>query len=134
MSDKKQEKLTYALTESSAIKQISEANQLRSRAKSLLKSYMCDNEPLKYADDVIDVLSEYISNTKFYINVLERQLFSGDRIKNKKTGEDNIVVPYEDFALRNRVISNLFWTFLSIVSLKKFSPYLGNYLLIDEKT
>ena len=99
MSDKKQEKLTYALTESSAIKQISEANQLRSRAKSLLKSYMCDNEPLKYADDVIDVLSEYISNTKFYINVLERQLFSGDRIKNKKTGEDNIVVPYEDFAL-----------------------------------
>ena len=99
MSDKKQEKLTYALTETSAIKQISEANQLRSRAKSLLKSYMCDNEPLKYADDVIDVLSEYMSNTKFYINVLERQLFSGDRIKNKKTGEDNIVVPYEDFAL-----------------------------------
>ena len=48
---------------------------------------------------MIDVLSEYISNTKFYINVLERQLFSGDRIKNKKTGEDNIVVPYEDFAL-----------------------------------
>lgn len=40
---------------------------------------------------------------------------------------------YKDFALRNRVISNLFWTFLSIVSLKKFSPYLGNYLLIDKK-
>jgi hypothetical protein len=99
MSDKKQEKLTYAITETSAIKQISEANQLRRRAKSLLKSYMCEDESLRYADNAIDVLAEYMSNTKFYINVLEKQLFSGERIKNKKTGEDNIVVPYEDFSL-----------------------------------
>tara|TARA_R100001163_G_C5052942_1_gene189544 strand:- start:474 stop:848 length:375 start_codon:yes stop_codon:yes gene_type:complete len=99
MSDKKQEKLTYALTESSAVKQISEANRLRKRAKSLLSSYICDDVGLKYAGNVVDVLAEYMANTKFYIDVLERQLFSGDRIKNKKTGEDNIVVPYEDFAL-----------------------------------
>jgi len=99
MSDKKQEKLTYALSESSAIKQITEANQLRNRAKALLKTYMCDDTSLRYSDNVIDVLAEYISNTKFYVNVIERQLFSGERIKNKKTGEDNIVVPYEDFTL-----------------------------------
>jgi len=99
MSDKKKEKLTYALTEASAIKQISEANQLRKRAKSLLKSYMCDEQPLRYSDNAVDTLTEYITNTKFYADVLERQLFSGERIKNKKTGEDNIVVPYEDFTL-----------------------------------
>ena len=99
MSDKKKEKLTYAMTETSAIKQISEANQLRHRAKSLLKSYMCEDGTLRYVDNVVDVLAEYMANTKFYINVLERQLFSGERIKNKKTGEDNIVVPYEDFSL-----------------------------------
>jgi hypothetical protein len=99
MSDKKKEKLTYALTESSAIKQITEGNQLRKRAKTLLKTYMCEESSLRYSDNVIDILAEYMANTKFYVSVLERQLFSGDRIKNKKTGEDNIVVPYEDFAL-----------------------------------
>lgn len=40
---------------------------------------------------------------------------------------------YEDFSLRSRIISNIFWIFLSIISIKKFSPYLGNYLLIDKK-
>ena len=99
MSDKKQEKLTYALTESSAVKQISEANPLRKRAKSLLSSYICDDVGLKYADNAVDVLAEYMANTKFYINILEKHLFSGERIKNKKTGEDNIIVPYEDFSL-----------------------------------
>ena len=81
MSYKKKEKLTYALTEASAIKQIAEANQLRNRAKTLLKTYMCDNSPLRYFDDVVDVLAEYMANTKFYVDVLERQLFSGERIK-----------------------------------------------------
>ena len=99
MSDKKQEKLTYAMTEASAIKQISEANQLRKRAKSLLKSYMCGEHTLRYSDNAVDTLTEYMTNTKFYADVLEKQLFSGERIKNKKTGEDNIVVPYEDFTL-----------------------------------
>ena len=99
MSDKKKEKLTYALAEASAIKQITEANQLRNRAKTLLKTYACDDNFLRYSDSAVDVLSEYMANTKFYVDVLEKQLFSGDRIKNKKTGEDNIIVPYEDFAL-----------------------------------
>ena len=40
---------------------------------------------------------------------------------------------YKDYNLKNRIISNIFWYFLSIISFKNFSPYLGNYLLIDEK-
>ena len=39
---------------------------------------------------------------------------------------------YKDFSLKDRITSNIFWYFLSLISLKKFSPYLGNYLLIDE--
>jgi hypothetical protein len=99
MSKKKDEKLTYALTEDSAIRQITQANQLRDRAKSLLKTYMCEENQLKYEEEAVQNLAEYMANTRFYIDVLERQLLSGDRIKNKKTGEDNIVVPYEDFTL-----------------------------------
>ena len=40
---------------------------------------------------------------------------------------------YKNYSLKNRLISNLFWYFLSIVSFKNFSPYLGNFLLFDEK-
>lgn len=40
---------------------------------------------------------------------------------------------YKNYSLKNRFISNLFWSFLSIVSFKHFSPYLGNYLLFDKK-
>ena len=39
---------------------------------------------------------------------------------------------YAEFSIRNRITSNIFWCFLSIISFKKFSPYLGNYLLIDK--
>ena len=31
-----------------------------------------------------------------------------------------------------RIISNIFWYTLSVISLKKFSPNLGNYMLIDK--
>jgi hypothetical protein len=104
MSDKKQEKLTYAMTEASAIKQISEGNRLKQRAKSLLKTYMCTKKPLKYMDNAIEALAEYVTNTKFYVDVLERHLFTGERIKNEKTGKDNIVVPHDDFALINNYL------------------------------
>lgn len=40
---------------------------------------------------------------------------------------------YEDFKLKDRIVSNLFWLFLSILSFKKFSPNLGNYLLINKQ-
>jgi len=40
---------------------------------------------------------------------------------------------YKNFKLIKRIISHIFWYFLSVISLKKFSPYLGNYILIDYK-
>lgn len=39
---------------------------------------------------------------------------------------------YEDFDFKSRLVSNIFWFFLSIISLTKFSPHLGNYLLISK--
>jgi dolichol-phosphate mannosyltransferase len=40
---------------------------------------------------------------------------------------------YKNFELKNRILSNIFWYCLSTISFKKFSPNLGNYLLIDDK-
>lgn len=40
---------------------------------------------------------------------------------------------YKNFKFKDRIVSNIFWYFLSAISLKKFSPNFGNYLLIDEK-
>lgn len=40
---------------------------------------------------------------------------------------------YENFTASSRIVSYFFWQFLSLISLKKFSAYLGNYLLIDHK-
>ena len=40
---------------------------------------------------------------------------------------------YENFNFSSRIISNIFWIFLTIISFKKFSSYLGNYILIDDK-
>ena len=101
MTEKKEDKLAYAITEEAAIRQISEANQLRQRAKSLLKSYMCDDNSLRYEEDVIERLTEYMTNTRFYASILEKQLFSGRRNTDEKTGKENIIVPYEDFTLIN---------------------------------
>ena len=40
---------------------------------------------------------------------------------------------YENFSFENRILSNIFWYFLSIISLKKYLPSFGNYILIDKK-
>ena len=40
---------------------------------------------------------------------------------------------YKNFKFSERFISNIFWYFLSAISLRKFSPNLGNYLLINKK-
>jgi hypothetical protein len=42
-----------------------------------------------------------MTNTRFYASILEKQLFSGQRTKDEKTGKENIIVPYEDFTLIN---------------------------------
>ena len=40
---------------------------------------------------------------------------------------------YKNFKLKDRIVSNIFWYFLSAISFKNFSPNLGTYLLIDNE-
>ena len=101
MSDKKEKKLSYTMTEAGAKKHIEAANEKFNRAKILIETYSCFETELKFKDNAISALAEYMTNMKFYSDFMEIQLHSDNRIKNKKTGEDNIVVPYEDFAIIN---------------------------------
>ena len=97
--DKKEKKLTYAMTLEGAKRHIESAKERFNMAKVLLESYLCDDTDLKYKDNVVDTLAEYMTNMKFYEEFMQDQLLSDNIIKNKKTGEDNIVVPYEDFTI-----------------------------------
>lgn len=97
--DKKQKKLTYAMTFDGAKRHIQSARERFNMAKVLLESYLCGDMGLKYADNVVDTLAEYMTNMKFYEEFMQNQLLSENIIKNKKTGEDTIVIPYEDFTI-----------------------------------
>ena len=101
MSDKKEKKLTYAMTEAGARNHIKGAKDKFNRAKILIETYLCSDFDLKYKDNIVDTLAEYMTNMKFYADFIESHLHSDNRIKNKKTGEDQIVVPYEDFTIIN---------------------------------
>ena len=103
--DKKQKKkLSYAMTEAGARNHIKTANEKFDRAKMLIKTYLCSDFDLKYRNDIVDTLAEYMTNMKFYSEFMQNQILSDNRIKNKKTGEDNIVVPLEDFTIINSYI------------------------------
>jgi len=99
--DKKAKKLTYAMTVSGAEKHIKEANKNFERAKMLIEMYSCTDYSLRYKDNAITTLAEYMTNMKFYEDFMQNQLLSGDRIKSKKTNEDTIVVAIEDFTIIN---------------------------------
>ena len=101
MSDKKDNKLTYALSVESAKQQMQKAKTYFSKAKTLIETYCCSDVELNYKDSVIDTLAEYITNMKFYSEFLQNQLLSGNRIKNEKTGEDNIIVLTADYNIIN---------------------------------
>ena len=102
MSDnKKEKKLTYAMTEAGARNPMSAAKEKFNRAKILIETYLCSDFDLKYKDNIVDTLAEYMTNMKFYADFMESQIASDNRIKNKKTGEDQIVVAYEDFTIIN---------------------------------
>ena len=55
------------------------------------------------------------------------------KVYKKKNKPVIIQHSYENFNFSSRIISNIFWIFLSVISFRKFSSYLGNYLLIDNK-
>ena len=94
MSEKKAKKISMAIKESHALKQVTEANQLINRAKYLLETYLCGDAPLKYKDQAVPLLAEHLTNTN-----MSNLLLSDNRVTDKKTGEDTIVVDSKDFEL-----------------------------------
>jgi hypothetical protein len=101
MSDKKEKKLSYAMTEVNARRQLESAKDYGIKAKSLLETYFCSDHDIRYRDQAIETLAEYLTNTKFYAEFIENQLQSDNRMKNKKTGEEQIVVNTSDFNILN---------------------------------
>tara|TARA_B100000131_G_scaffold220713_1_gene212190 strand:+ start:2679 stop:3056 length:378 start_codon:yes stop_codon:yes gene_type:complete len=102
MSEKKKTpKLTYAMSEPAAKRQMKSAEERRDRAEALIEFYCCSERDLKYTRQIVEVLAEYLTNARFYKSFMEEQLQTGERIKNKKTGEDNIMVDMDDFNVLN---------------------------------
>ena len=53
--------------------------------------------------------------------------------KYKKTNKPTIIKhSYKNFGYKKRIISNIFWILLSLISMKNFNPNLGNFLLINK--
>jgi len=101
MGEKKEPKLTYAMSEPAARKQLKSAQDRRNRAEMLMKFYFCSDRDMEYTHEIIETLAEYLTNARFYQTFIEEQLATGNRIKNKKTGEDNIMVDMDDFNVLN---------------------------------
>ena len=99
MSEKKAKKISFALREDQAIKQVTEANQLVNRAKQLLETYLCGDTELNYKEEAISLLAEHLTNTNMYINIMSNLLLSEERITDKKTGDEVIVVESKDLEL-----------------------------------
>lgn len=99
MSDKSSKKMSYVLDEDKALQQIAEAFQLKTRAEYLLKDYLCGDTVLKYKDEAVRLLTEYHTNSNFYAEAMQNFIFSDNRIKDKKTGKEVIVVQQKDFQL-----------------------------------
>ena len=81
---------------------------------------------IKYASKSIIVIMD--------CDLQDNPEFIPEMYKTYKNTNNPVIIQhsYEDFSLKSRITSNLFWFFLSLISFKKFSPYLGNYLLIDK--
>ena len=101
MSDKKEKKLSYAMTEVNARKQLESAKDYGIKAKSLLEMCFCSDHDIRCRDQAIETLAEYLTNTRFYAEFIESQLQSDNRMKNTKTGEEQIVVNTSDFNILN---------------------------------
>jgi len=99
MSDKKAKKASFALSEEHAKKQIEEAKHMINKAKYLLESYLCGETQLKFKDQAVPLIAEHMTNTNTYADMMEKLLFSDNRITNKKTGKETIVVDSKDFEL-----------------------------------
>ena len=99
MSSKKSQKTSYAISEDKAISVITESNQLKKRAENLLKQYLCEDPPLRYKEKAVPLLAEYMTNSNFYSELMESILFSDNRIEDKASGKENIMISDKDFEL-----------------------------------
>ena len=104
MTSNSDKKTSYALNVQSAYKQLEEAETLINKGISMMELFFCGETELLHKDHAIRLLAEYITNNNFYANLLEKHLHSGNRMKNKKTGADNIVVGQYDFDLINAYV------------------------------
>jgi len=66
-----------------------------------MEMYSCSEYSLKYRDNAISILAEYMTNMRFYEEFMQDQLLSDNRIKDKKTGQETIIVPMEEFMIIN---------------------------------
>ena len=104
MTSKKPERTSYAMNVNSANRQLNEAKQLVDRGIAMMKLFCCGETEFTYKDQTIRLLAEYITNNNFYSELLQKNLYSENIIKNKKTGQDNIVISQYDFDLINSYI------------------------------
>ena len=104
MTSKKPEKTSYVLNAKIANKQFKEAAALINRGVSMMELFCCGETELAHKDHAIRLLAEYITNNNFYADLLEKHIHSSNRVKNKKTGEDNIVIAQYDFDLINAYV------------------------------
>ena len=104
MTSNSNKKISYALNEQVAHKQLKEAESLISRGVCMMELFCCGDTKLSHKDQAIRLLAEYITNNNFYANLLEKHLHSDNKVKNKKTGVNNIVVDQYDFDLINAYV------------------------------
>lgn len=102
---KKAKSISYTLSVLAAQKQIDEAQQLYNLAKSLLETYLCSDHPVRYRDNAVKLLIDYSYNSKMYGETLREYIETGERIKNKETGKENIVVDITGFSLVNAYLT-----------------------------
>lgn len=95
----KKEPKSFVLYEEKALQQIVEAKRLNKNAYHILQMFMCDDWGLKFKEEAVEVLTEYLTNTRFYANAMENYLFSDNIIKDKKTNKHYIVVTESDFRM-----------------------------------
>lgn len=104
MANKKNQKVSYALDVQVANRQLKEAKSLINKGISLMELFCCTEHVLPHKKRAIKLLAEYITNNNFYANLLEKHLESENRITNKKSGKENIVVDAHEFDLFNSYV------------------------------
>jgi hypothetical protein len=97
--------ISYTISVDSAHKQAGEAQDLYKLAKSLLETYICSDQPVRYRESVVGLLIDHSYNSKMYGQTLRDYIETGERVKNKKTGKENIVVDLTGFTLVNAYLT-----------------------------